>query len=685
MTIINTNLSAIAAQNSLRTSGLNQTTAMERLSSGVRINSAKDDAAGLAISTRMTANIRGLSAAIRNANDGISLTQTAEGSLSSISDNLQRIRELAVQSANTGNSESDRNALNTEARQLVSEIDRIANNSQFNGIKLLDGSFQNQSLQVGAGNDTNDRIAISIGSAKVSALGIGSNSSYSKVLTAGQNVTNVALAAGALSINGAQIGASTSDGISYTNADSSAIAKASAINAASGLTGVTATVGKTTVTGVAATSFGDIAAGQVMINGVDMGAIGAGTNAIDRGTQTAAAINAKTSQTGVVASANTSTGVVSLTAADGRNITVSTTTAGGTGTGLITTVVGGAAPTSAATTSFKLNGVDIPVVPVLASFSNTKADGDASNPETNAMTFGALAAGQTMTVNGLSFTAGAAGTTNAETAAAFSSIANTGVTAATITTAKAANSALLGTFSGIFAAGYATGTVSSTSVVTATASTNGDKADLPLTAVAVHGTQIAFVINSKTAQTGVTATAAASGVLTLTSVAGDGRGIEITGTLTNTGLSVNNASQTAAITLSTNGDKGIVIGGTLGAASTGQAVNVGFNASVLSSSGGVDLSTAAGSIAALTVLDKAINTVTDSRASMGAYQNRLTASVANLETTSMNLQASRSRILDTDYAKETTNLAKAQIIQQAATAMLAQANQSSQSVLSLLK
>ena len=684
MTIINTNLSAIAAQNSLRTTILNSTSAMERLSSGVRINSAKDDAAGLAISTRMTANIRGLSAAIRNANDGISLTQTAEGSLASIGDNLQRIRELAVQSANTGNNDSDRGALNTEARQLVSEIDRIANNSQFNGIKLLDGSFQNQSLQVGAGNDTNDRIAISIGSAKVSALGIGSNSSYSKVLTAGTAVTNVALAAGTLSINGAQIGASTSDGVSYTNADSSAIAKASAINAASGLTGVTATVGKTTVTGVAATSFGDIAAGQVMINGVDMGAIGAGTNAIDRGTQTAAAINAKTSQTGVIAVSNTSTGVISLTAADGRNITVSTTASGGAGTGLITTVIG-SAPTSAATTSFKLNGVDIPVVPVLANFSNVKTDGTGAAAETNAMTFGELAAGQTMSVNGLSFTAGAAGTTAAQTAAAFTNIANTGVTAATVTTAKAATSSLLGTFSGTFAAGWGTGNLSGTSTVTATGSANGDVTDLPLTAVAVHGAQIAFVINSKTAQTGVVATAAASGALTLNTVASDGRGIEITGTLTNTGLSVNNASQTAAITLSTNGDKGIVLGGTVGAASTGQTGNVGFNASVLSSSGGVDLSTAAGSIAALSVLDKAINTVTDSRASMGAYQNRLTASVANLETTSMNLQASRSRILDTDYAKETTNLAKSQIIQQAATAMLAQANQSAQSVLSLLK
>ncbi|NDG67830.1 MAG: hypothetical protein EBY23_13175, partial [Actinobacteria bacterium] len=265
--------------------------------------------------------------------------------------------------------------------------------------------------------------------------------------------------------------------------------------------------------------------------------------------------------------------MVSLTAADGRNITVSTTTDGGTGTGLITTVVGGA-PNSAATTSFKLNGVDIPVVPVLANFSNVKTDG-AAGAETNAMTFGELAAGQTMTVNGLSFTAGAAGTTAAQTAAAFSGIADTGVTAATITVAKALNSSTLGTFSGTFAAGWATGAVSNTSVVTATSSVNGNVTDLPLTAAAVHGAQIAFVINSKTAQTGVTATAAASGVLTLSTVSSDGRGIDITGTLTNTGLSANNASKTAAITLSTNGDKGIVIGGTTGAASTGQALNVG--------------------------------------------------------------------------------------------------------------
>ena len=682
MTVINTNLSAIAAQNSLRTSALNQTTAMERLSSGIRINSAKDDAAGLAISTRMTANIRGLSAAIRNANDGISLTQTAEGALSSIGDNLQRIRELAVQSANTGNNESDRGALNTEARQLVSEIDRIANNSQFNGIKLLDGSFQNQSLQVGAGNDSNDRIAISIGSAKVSALGIGSNSSYSKVLTEGSAVSNVALVAGTLSINGAQIGGSFSDGVSYTNADSSAIAKASAINAASGLTGVTATVSKTEVTGAAATTFADVAAGQVMINGVDVGAIGASRNAVERGVQTAAAINAKTSQTGVTATASTSTGALALTAADGRNITVSTTTAGGDATGLITTKTH-SLPTSAATSAFKLNGVEVAAYTPPAALTVSRTTGTSSVTEASDITFGDLTAGQSVTVNGLTYTAGSATVSAADVAGAFASI-TAAKTAAEMTNTVNTAAAGRGTYTGAWAGTSASAALSSTSNIVVTAAAVGV---LPpaYTAVGSQGAALRDLINAKTAQSGVTAATDSTGALTLTVAASDGRGVEITGTLTNTGLTAQSASTAAKITLSTNGDKGIVLGGDAGAASTGQTNNRGFNASVLSSSGGVDLSTAAGSQAALSVLDKAINTVTDSRASMGAYQNRLTASVANLETTSMNLQASRSRILDTNYAKETTNLAKAQIIQQAATAMLAQANQSAQSVLALLK
>ena len=510
MTVINTNISAVAAQNSLRTSGLNQTTAMERLSSGVRINSAKDDAAGLAISTRMTANIRGLAAAIRNANDGISLTQTAEGSLASIGDNLQRIRELAVQSANSSNNATDRAALHAEASQLVSEIDRIAANATFNGIKLLDGSYQDQNLQVGSGNEANDRISISIASAKSSSLGVGGGSSYSTVVNGGTAPTAVgatALLSGALALNGFVVGAASTDGVSSTGSDSSGIAVAAAINAVSGQSGVMASVQKTVTAGtavgaVAATGFGvTLAAGAVSINGVSIGQIDSATSAVGRAAQMAAAINAKSGQTGVIAEFSTSDGAVKLTATDGRNIAIdvkSTATAISSDmTGLSHTVgtTSGAAVTTVTRSSVKL--------------SSSNATG--------------------ITVEGL-------------TAAGLAAAGLTGVTSYTASTATA------------------------------------------------------------------------------------GAGVST-----------------------------------------------------------VDLTTATGSQTALSTLDKAINTITDARAAMGAYQNRLNASISNLETSSMNLQASRSRILDTDYAKETTNLAKSQIIQQAATAMLAQANQSAQSVLSLLK
>jgi len=284
-TSINTNISALAAQSSLRKTGLAQDNAMERLSTGIRINSARDDAAGLAISTRMTANIRGLSAAVRNANDGISLTQTAEGSLGAIQDNLQRIRELAVQAANTGNNASDRGALNAEASQLILEIDRVANNSAFNGIKLLDGSFQNQSLQVGAGNESNDRITISIGSAKSNALGVGGGSSYATSL----NSTKVtgALSSGQLSINGFMVGATTDDGVSSSSPTASALSLASAINGVSGSTGVTAFANATKTntiysgTGVTTLLTANTSAGDVVINGIDVGVIAIGAGGAD--------------------------------------------------------------------------------------------------------------------------------------------------------------------------------------------------------------------------------------------------------------------------------------------------------------------------------------------------------------------------------------------------------------------
>ena len=186
--VVNSNISSLNAQRNLNASQSSLATSLQRLSSGLRINSAKDDAAGLAISERMSAQVRGLNQAARNANDGISLAQTAEGSLVSVTDNLQRIRELAVQAANASNSSSDRVALNNEATQLIAEIDRVATTTQFNGVSLLDGTFTAQAFQVGA--NAGQTISISsISSPRSSALGVGSGSSYSASVETGTVTT----------------------------------------------------------------------------------------------------------------------------------------------------------------------------------------------------------------------------------------------------------------------------------------------------------------------------------------------------------------------------------------------------------------------------------------------------------------------------------------------------------------
>ena len=711
-TSINTNISALAAQSSLRKTGLAQDTAMERLSTGIRINNAKDDAAGLAITNRMTANIRGMAAAIRNANDGISLTQTAEGSMSVIGDNLQRIRELAVQSSNTGNSASDRAALNSEASQLISEIDRVATNSAFNGIKLLDGSFQNQSLQIGAGNEANDRISISIGSAKASALGLGGGAGVGAKLT-GVAVGNTALASGSLAINGYMVTAAASDGVSAAYGDTSGIAVANAINAISSQSGVSAQVSATKTNTVytgfqaAGASAGDFAAGAVTINGVDIGAVVDGGGAPGQGANVVAAINAKSDLTGVTASHVS--GKLTLTAADGRDIVIGgsanasdllndtglkagTYAAGSKAGGALKQSADVIVPAGAVSNGhFVINGVDIAGVAAATGGSavsdqvnlaltsiNAATDktGVAAYRTDNKITYYSLTGGN------ITFKVGT-GATSTDVEKAF------GLSSTEVTTAGATVSA------GVTSLGaLADDSVRINGVNIGAIGSAGTAAE--------RGSQMSAAINAKSSQTGVTAAFnSTTGAVSLTAADGrniitsvNGQAARITSAMT--GLSHTEGSGTvgsrvetvlrSTVSLTSNSPSGITIGAVTANATSATGLTAGNKAAVSSAgSNTVDISTSTGAQSALSVLDKAINTVTDSRASMGAYQNRLTAAIANLETTSMNLQASRSRILDTDYAKETTNLAKTQIITQAATAMLAQANQSSQSVLALLK
>jgi len=201
--VINTNIASLNAQRNLNSSQSSLNTSLQRMSSGLRINSAKDDAAGLAISERFTAQIRGLNQAARNANDGVSLAQTAEGALAEVGNNLQRIRELAVQSSNATNSQSDRDALQAEVTQLLNEIDRVADAAEFNNVKLLDGSFTGAVFQVGANSGETITIA-STTDANTAALGSVSTNTTAGLSVAASAMTGfaTAIAAGGVTIDG---------------------------------------------------------------------------------------------------------------------------------------------------------------------------------------------------------------------------------------------------------------------------------------------------------------------------------------------------------------------------------------------------------------------------------------------------------------------------------------------------
>jgi flagellin len=311
--IINTNIASINAQRNLDKSQSSNQQALQRLSSGLRINSAKDDAAGLSISTRFTSQIKGLNVAVRNAGDGIALAQTAEGALGSINDNLQRIRELAVQSANATNSDVDRDALQAEVTQLVDAISTTASDTQFNGRNLLDGSFA-ATFQVGA--NAGQTLDVSI--AELTAEKLGS----SQAAGVSAQGSNSGLQNGDLIINGEAISPSKSeaDTASVDNQAASSIAKVAAINSHSADTGVKAFVNENTVSGSEMT--GAAMSGTITLNGIEI-ELTTSTDASTTRASVAQAINAVSDQTGIVATDSESDALgVTLTAADGRNISL---------------------------------------------------------------------------------------------------------------------------------------------------------------------------------------------------------------------------------------------------------------------------------------------------------------------------------------------------------------------------
>ena len=484
--VINTNVASLNAQKNLVKSQTALETALQRLSSGMRINSAKDDAAGLAIASRFTSQINGLNQAARNANDGISLTQTAEGAMGEITNNLQRIRELAVQSLNASNSGSDRTALDSEVQQLKAEIDRVSQQTAFNGVKLLDGSFSTQTFQVGA-NQGETISVTSITSLRTYALGQGYGASQTgTTLAAATGITG----AGQLTFTA---NSKTYDVYQGVNIGGDAQSLANAVNSV-GVPGVTATAVAGTVTGGYADT-GAVTAGSatLTLNGkaIALNITGVGVTDV---ANTISAVNLNSAATGV--SAVASGAGIKLNAVDGRNITLA--------------YANGTATVATADDIGLGNGAGAVVAATTFSSYNLTYSGDASLP---ALTIGGTAAANVK--------------------------------------------------------GQANGVLTP----------------------ATTGTQVAQL----------------------------------------------------------------------------------------------DVTTVANANTALASIDNALSTVNSARGAMGAYQNRFGSAIANIATTAENLSASRSRIQDADYAAETASMTKNQILQQAGTAMLAQANALPNNVLTLLK
>ncbi len=510
--IINTNIASLNAQRNLSSSQAGVATALQRLSSGLRINSAKDDAAGLAIASRMTSQINGLDHAARNPKDGISLAQRDEGGLSTTGDLLQRMRTLAVQAANGTNSASDRASIQAEVSQLQQEVNRVANTTQFNGQNILDGSLSNAQFQVGA--NANQTINFSVGSSSANAIGNNTLSTNNQSAAGGIGNAIAGTAAGVVMPNGFLAQALTIQG----NGQSATIPAGTLVN-------------NTTAQGLAA------------------------------------AVNNAAGTTGVTATALTTATLGAFTA------------------GTVTLKLQGALNTAGAQ-------VPVTVSATLASSNDLSGLAQAINNQSG----------------------------------------TTGINAV---------------------ANLTNGTI---------ALTQSNGADIGVTNVG-GGTGVTV----KSGATGATTT------VTLAAAAAIGDTAEVGGVVSFNGP--------GSFTVSSN-----ITGA--GSAFTGAANAA--NSSALASVASIDVTQLTNGIptganSALAIIDSAISNVNSARASLGALQNRFTNTISNLQTTTENLSASRSRIQDTDFASETAALTRGQVLQQAGTAMLAQANSLPNGVLALLR
>ena len=719
MTVINTNVKALYTQAALKNSNRASEVAMQQLSTGKRINSSKDDAAGLAIAARMTQNIQGLNQSIRNAGDAISMIQTAEGATQEITNMLQRMSELAVQSANSTYSSDQRSYLDQEFQQLKQEIVRVSEMHEWNGFPILNGKA---GLPVGSPKvETVDRAAVlPTGTGKVLAEG-------DMKLLIGANEYEINASSAADDTKSNLVAASS-------NAAGSAIAIAAAINKKLAQTGVSATANGAEIKGAKTTVSTHSIQTDLFINGTKVSlSLTSGQTEAERRAYVMNSINAKTAQHGVIAG-DPGNGGLTLTTTDGRNLSVwydgsaavgsdfglgmnTATTSDPAGvTGMSSAAVAAATGTGAVKAStvygsvtlnsdkeFTINpGVNSYPTGIVTSTHNqyTFPSSSASPAPTVEFTF----AGKTS-----SFTVGTSGSV---TAASFKTAIN-GLANSTVafTAADHANKAVTNT------TGSAALTLSSTDVV-------GLVPGMAITGTGIPANTTILSISGNTVTMSANSTSA---VTSLTSATYPG-GADAVYVLPNTDTSLTFTTATTALQ-----PTGSLVTGTTGFKSTVQiaakdptytnlsalgfipgavmAKNIGrlnfqvgpaanqlisidladfgkngdITGPITSDKAPTNLLTVQSANDVIMNVNKSLDRIAATRATMGAVMNRLTHVIDNLTNVVMNSESSRSQIEDADYAKASTELARTQIMQQAATAVLAQANTSQQTVLKLLQ
>ncbi|GAB3467017.1 hypothetical protein GCM10027321_33950 [Massilia terrae] len=810
---INTNIASLNAQRNLNASQSSLTTSLQRLSSGLRINSAKDDAAGLAIATRFTSQIDGTNQAIRNANDGISLAQTAEGALGEITNNLQRIRELALQASNSTNSASDRAALDQEVQQRLSEIDRNASQTNFNGQKILDGSFGTANFQIGA--NAGETISISLGqgaSMRTGSIGAVASTTTTKSIGAdatggsvdiSPNTTSFGTAgsaatAGSLTINAGTrlFGSAAVAQVDGKNAGAAAAATnfSIAASAATGASFQSQAITKSDFSASGPAAHFDVNDGTstftVALDGKNYSAdanLGNMVNDINTQLSAAGAKVTASENAGKLVFTSTVTGAASPTPTL-SNIGADLATAGLTAGGGTTTTTAGQDAVTTTNASFTVDGTTVNLngnyadrnalaTAIKGQLSGYNVQADATTGALTITHTGNVAAVAVAGLNanetanlGLSNSAGTAGsasvaTTNAsftvdgtknvtlnqnyasydamatditsQLGAGYTATNNNGAISITRSTTGAASTAvdITAADSQSTAAGFgtATGTGGANAVASTNASFQVDGHTVNLNANYADQTAMATAITSQLSSSGYTATvdsgkikitnntdgsaavqvtqttaSAAAGITTATGTAGVTSGsVSLAAgdfTITNSGGSTidlkgsyASADDLAAeINKSVSGVYASVSGGKLSLTSSGdltlggtQASAMGFaSTSIKANTGsltGTNVKTTDAALSTVQRVDSALSSVSSLRSQFGAIQNRFDSVISNLSSSSENLTASRSRIQDTDFAAETASLTRGQILQQAGTAMLAQANSLPNGVLSLLR